>query len=231
MWCRPRVDNGIGMLGLVLLVSTHFALWSFLLLPYTAHYLVLSGTCYASACGVVEFHVFYVQMWITDPEVDSRLSGHVLRPHISGSHLFGASPDEYMIWIFWEPTSGIISVCSALGSTVDTCSCQSTMLWRVSHYVNVNSDPEVTPWLSLSTETGTHSVNCAAALPEEMAQVQFLDNLLTRYVQRHARCFARQVHYWSRQCMWRFCSCLSSQVSNSCRGPEADSHGPGGRCP
>ena len=60
-------------------------------------------------------------MWITDPEVDSRLSGHVLWPHISGSHLFGASPDEYMIWIFWELTSGIISVFSALGSTADTC--------------------------------------------------------------------------------------------------------------
>ena len=150
---------------------------------------------------------FYVKMWIMDPEVDSRLSGHVLWPHISGSHLFDASPDEYMIWIFWELTSGIISVCSALGSTVDTCSCQSTRLWGVSHssHVNVNSDPEVTPWLSLSTETGTHSANCAAAL----AQVQLLDNLLTRYVQRHARCFARQVHYWSRQCIWRFCSCLS----------------------
>ena len=26
-----------------------------------------------------------------------------------------------MIWIFWEMTSGIISICSALGSTVDTC--------------------------------------------------------------------------------------------------------------
>ena len=44
-----------------------------------------------------------------------------LRPLISGSHLFGASPDEYMAWIFWEMTSGFISVCSALGSTVDTC--------------------------------------------------------------------------------------------------------------
>ena len=58
MWCRARVDNGNGMLGLVLLVSTHFALCSLLLFPYTAHCLVLSGTCYASACGVVEFHVF-----------------------------------------------------------------------------------------------------------------------------------------------------------------------------
>ena len=71
-------------------------------------------------------------------------------------------------------------------------------------YVNVNSDPEFTPWLSLSTETGTHCAKCAAALTVEMAQVQFLDNLLTRYVQRqvlwsrcslgqgvHARCFCQ----------------------------------------
>ena len=60
------------------------------------------------------FRFFYVKRWITDPEVDSRLSG------VSASHLFVASPDEYMIWIFWELTSGIISTCSALGSTVDT---------------------------------------------------------------------------------------------------------------
>ena len=39
---------------------------------------------------------FYVQRWITDPEVDSRLSEHVLRPLVSDSHLFVASPDEYM---------------------------------------------------------------------------------------------------------------------------------------
>ena len=106
---------------------------------------------------------------------------------------------------------------------------------RVSHtfYVNVNSDPEVTPWLSLSTETGTHSENCAAALPVEMAQVQFLDNLLTRYVQRQvlwSRCslgqgvrpfFPRHVHYWSRQCRkpWNCRSCSSHgcvDVAASC---------------
>ena len=69
---------------------------------------------------------FYVKRWITDSEVDSRLSGHVLRPLVSDSHLFGASAEEYMIWIFWEMTSGIISVCSALGLTVDTCFSQST---------------------------------------------------------------------------------------------------------
>ena len=78
-------------------------------------------TFYASVYGVVEFHVFLRAMWITDPEVDSRLSDHVLLPLVSGSHLFVASPEEYMIWIFWEMTSGIIFRCSALGSTVDTC--------------------------------------------------------------------------------------------------------------
>ena len=37
-------------------------------------------------------------------------------------------------------------------------------VWGVSHifYVNVNSDSEGTSWLSLSTETGLHSANCAA---------------------------------------------------------------------
>ena len=67
------------------------------------------------------FMFFYVKRWITDPEVDSRLSAHVFCPLVSDSHLFGVSPSEYLIWIFWEMTSGIIPTCSALGSTVDTC--------------------------------------------------------------------------------------------------------------
>ena len=49
---------------------------------------------------------FYVKRWIPDPEVDSRLSGHVFRTLVSDSDLFVASPEEYMIWIFWEMTSG-----------------------------------------------------------------------------------------------------------------------------
>ena len=49
---------------------------------------------------------FYVNMWITDPEVDSRLSGHVLRPL--------CSPVEYQTTDFWEMTSGIIYVFSTL---------------------------------------------------------------------------------------------------------------------
>ena len=72
-----------------------------------------------------DFHdvsVFYAQL---GPWIHAHASVYVtfwwfLQPLISSSHLFGASPDEYMIWIFWELTSGIISVCSALGSTVDT---------------------------------------------------------------------------------------------------------------
>ena len=78
------------------------------------------------------FMFFYVKRWITDPEVDSRLSEHVLRSLVSDSHLFVASPDEYMIWIFWEMTSGINSMCSALGSTVDTCMASVYEVWRVS---------------------------------------------------------------------------------------------------
>ena len=40
---------------------------------------------------------FYVNMWITNPEVASRLSGHVLWSLIADSHLYGVrcSPLEY----------------------------------------------------------------------------------------------------------------------------------------
>ena len=45
---------------------------------------------------------FYVNRWITDPEVDSRLSGHVLQPLVSDSHLYGVgcSPVEYQTMDF-----------------------------------------------------------------------------------------------------------------------------------
>ena len=82
------------------------------LLPYTAQYLVLSGTCYSSVYGVVEFQVFLRAK--VDYGFCGRFSGHVFRPLVSDSHLFVASPEEYMIWIFWEMTSGIISVFSTL---------------------------------------------------------------------------------------------------------------------
>ena len=61
------------------------------------------------------FRFFYVNRWITDPEVD------VFRPLVFVSHLFVASPEEYMIWIFWEMTSGCFPFSALLGSTVDTC--------------------------------------------------------------------------------------------------------------
>ena len=40
---------------------------------------------------------------------------------VSDSHLFVVSSEEHMIQISWEMTFRIISICSALGSTVDTC--------------------------------------------------------------------------------------------------------------
>ena len=42
-------------------------------------------------------------------------------PLVFVSHLFVASPEEYMIWIFWEMTSGCFPFSALLGSTVDTC--------------------------------------------------------------------------------------------------------------
>ena len=54
----------------------------------------------------------HVNRWITDPEVDSQLSGHVFLPLGSDSHLLFSSSAEYTIWIFWEMTSGIIHVFS-----------------------------------------------------------------------------------------------------------------------
>ena len=83
--------------------------------PYTAHCLVLSGTCYASVYGVVEFHVFYVNMWTPDPEVESRHSGHVLWPLVTNSHLYGVrcSPVENQTTDFPEITLGIIYVFNA----------------------------------------------------------------------------------------------------------------------
>ena len=62
--------------------------------------------CQSSRLSGSISHFFFVKRWITDPEVDSRLSG------VSASHLFFASPEEYMIWIFllvflWVMTSGL----------------------------------------------------------------------------------------------------------------------------
>ena len=87
---------------------------SWVLPPYTAQ-------CLSSVVHVMRqsteckfFRFFLRERWITDPEVDSRLSG------VSASHLFVASPEEYMIWMFWEMTSGCFPFSALLVSTLDT---------------------------------------------------------------------------------------------------------------
>ena len=45
----------------------------------------------------------------------------MFRPLVFDSHLFVASPEEYMIRIFCEMTSGCFPFSALLGSTVDTC--------------------------------------------------------------------------------------------------------------
>ena len=82
---------------------------------------------------------------------------------------------------------------------------QSTRLWRVSHffYMYVNSDPEGTSWLSLSTETGLHSANCAADRED-------LTDTVLGWVVDAPVVVQRQVP-WFRQYRfpWRFRSCSS----------------------
>ena len=65
---------------------------------------------------------------------------------------------------FWETTSVFISVFSASWFDSGYMFLPVYEVMGVSHifYVNVNSDSEGTSWLSLSTETGLHSANCAA---------------------------------------------------------------------
>ena len=147
------------------------------------------------------FMFFFVKRWIMDLEVDSR---HVFRPFVSGSHLLGASPEEYMIWIFWEMTSGIFPYTVLLVRQWIHVWRQSTRLWRVSHifYVNVNSDPEGTSWLSLSTETGIHSANCAADREDLTGTVLGLV-VDAPVVQRQVPWFRRY------RIPWRFRSCSS----------------------
>ena len=59
---------------------------------------------------------FYVKRWITDPEVDPRLSGHVLRPLVSDSHLYGVRVCLWStrLWFSWEMTSRKVSVFNSL---------------------------------------------------------------------------------------------------------------------
>ena len=47
----------------------------------------------------------------------------LLRPLVSGSHLFVLLPEKYRVAYFWEVTPGMVSVfCTLLGSTANTCS-------------------------------------------------------------------------------------------------------------
>ena len=82
-------------------------------------------TSFASISG--EFHIFYVNWWITDPEVDSRLSLRTWNADIISCHLYlvvncsSYLPGEYRSIPFREVTPGMVSVFSAqLGSTSDT---------------------------------------------------------------------------------------------------------------
>ena len=66
----------------------------------TVYSALLGPQWYMLCVSLRNFMFFYMNRWITDPDVDFRLSGHVLRPLESDSHLFGASPEEYMKRIF-----------------------------------------------------------------------------------------------------------------------------------
>ena len=100
-----------------LVSGSHFRCWSCLrctvyglfweLLQEWFPYATLLGStvdtclCQSSRLSGIISHFFFVKRWITDPEVDSRLSG-----------VSAASPEEYLIWIFllvflWKMTSGL----------------------------------------------------------------------------------------------------------------------------
>ena len=61
------------------------------MLPFSSHCMVRSGYMYCVSFG-------------------SGLTFFSTAPLFFGSHLFGVSLEEYMIWIVWEMTSGILSV-------------------------------------------------------------------------------------------------------------------------
>ena len=110
----------------------------------TVYSALLGPQWYMLCVSPRNFRFFYVSRWITDPEVDSRLSGHVVRSLVSDSHLFVPSPEEYMISILWEMTSGIISV--------DTCRCQATRLLKEFHtilHVKYGEDFGLSPYSAL----------------------------------------------------------------------------------
>ena len=55
-------------------------------------------------------------MWTTDPQVDPRLSGHVLGPLVSDSHLYGIRVCLWStrLWIFRGMTPGMVSIFNTL---------------------------------------------------------------------------------------------------------------------
>ena len=98
--------------------------------------LVLSGTCYASVYGIF----VYVNMWITDPEVDSRLSGTrvvsairrvalvcygmvdlVSSGKYSGTFVFTAPVAEPTVLSFTVPLNGCTKRCH--------CNCRDLVLF------------------------------------------------------------------------------------------------------
>ena len=100
--------------------------------------------------------------------------------------LFGVSPEEYMIWTVWEMISGILSVCSALGSTVDTCSCQSTkaFVWACAYTRCSHWEVDIILWRFVSGTPGSYSsyawLDSGYSLTSVYrgSQVQFLDKVM-----------------------------------------------------
>ena len=95
-----------------------------------------------------------------------------------------ASPEEYMIWIFWEMTSGIIFQMQC--SWFDSGYMYGVSLLAVSHifFVNVNSDPEGTLSLSQRQVFTVQTVQQTV----KISQVQFLALLLMRPLLCSDRC-------------------------------------------
>ena len=75
------------------------------LVSVAAQCLGLCGTYYASVTWCF-WSDSEENCWYSAVTVPRR----ILEPLVSDSRLFVASPEEYMIWIFWEMTSGIFRI-------------------------------------------------------------------------------------------------------------------------
>ena len=69
IWCCARVDNGIGMLGLVFVGVDALRAMFPSFVSVDSAMLVLRW--YMLCVSLWNFLFFYVNMWISDPEVDS----------------------------------------------------------------------------------------------------------------------------------------------------------------